>query len=213
MARVTGDRDVAFSAVFEHAVLAGAKRADPAAVVAAERGVVLDRFHGSRDAYLAALGKTKVTQALARTILGDELRRRAVEATLHVAPPTAGEVQDWYASHASVQARAVRMKKKVSLVLAPADRVFALAAGRTVTIGGKKVTALGEVGPLAAFPFALAAPTARAALVGELKGAAFETWIRRRENQSLDDLACTHDQRPLPSAVDLTDWAPFLSLG
>jgi len=53
----------------------------------------------------------------------------------------------------------------------------------------------------------------RAALVGELKAAAFETWIRRRENQSLDALACTHDQLPQPAAVDLTDWAPFLSLG
>jgi hypothetical protein len=29
----------------------------------------------------------------------------------------------------------------------------------------------------------------------------------------LDDLACTHDQLPQPAAVDLTDWAPFLSLG
>ena len=48
------------------------------------------------------------------------------------------------------------------------------------------MTALGEAAPLAAFPFALAAPAVRAALVGELKGAAFETWVRRRENQSLD---------------------------
>jgi hypothetical protein len=154
-----------------------------------------------------------VTQGLARTILGDELRRQEVEATLRVAPPTATDVQDWYASHAAVEARAVRVKKKVSLVLAPADRVFALTAGQTATIGGAKLTALGEAAPLGAFPFPLAAPAARAALVGELKGAAFETWIRRRQNQSLDDLACAHDQLPLPSAVDLTDWAPFLSLG
>ena len=75
-----------------------------------------------------------------------------------------------------------------------------------------KVTAVGEVAPLAAFPFVLAAPAVRTALVGELKAAAFETWIRRRENQSLDDLACSHDQLPQPAAVDLTDWAPFLSL-
>jgi hypothetical protein len=213
MARVTGDRDVAFSAVFQHAVLAAAKHADPVAVAAAERGVVLDRFHGAAGAYLAALAKAKVTPALARTILADELRRRAVESTLRVAPPSATEVQDWYASHASVQAREVRVKKKVSLVLAPADRIFGLAAGRTIRIGNAKVTALGEVAPLAAFPFALAAPAVRAALVGELKAAAFETWIRRRENQSLDALACTHDQLPQPAAVDLTDWAPFLSLG
>jgi hypothetical protein len=213
MARVTGDRDVAFSAGLEHAVLTAARRVDPPAIVAAERGVVLDRFHGARSAYLGALAKARVTPALARTILGDELRRRAVESTLRIPPPTATEVQDWYASHASVQARAVRVNKKVSVVLAPADRIFALAPGATATIGAVKVTAVGEVAPLAAFPFALAAPAARTALVGELKAAAFETWIRRRENQSLDDLACTHDQLPQPAAVDLTDWAPFLSLG
>jgi hypothetical protein len=213
MARVTGDRDVAFSAGLEHAVLTAARRVDPPAIVAAERGVVLDRFHGARSAYLDALAKARVTPALARTILGDELRRRAVESTLRIPPPTATEVQDWYASHASVQARAVRVNKKVSVVLAPADRIFALAPGATATIGAVKVTAVGEVAPLAAFPFALAAPAARTALVGELKAAAFETWIRRRENQSLDDLACTHDQLPQPAAVDLTDWAPFLSLG
>jgi hypothetical protein len=213
MARVTGDRDVAFSAGLEHAVLTAARRVDPPAIVAAERGVVLDRFHGARSAYLAALAKARVTPALARTILGDELRRRAVESTLRIPPPTATEVQDWYASHASVQARAVRVNKKVSVVLAPADRIFALAPGAAATIGAVKVTAVGEVAPLAAFPFALAAPAARTALVGELKAAAFETWIRRRENQSLDDLACTHDQLPQPAAVDLTDWAPFLSLG
>jgi hypothetical protein len=212
IARVTGDRDVAFSAVFEHAVLAAAKPADPAAVAAVERSVVLDRFHGARSAYVAALANAKVTQALARSILADELRRQPVEATLRVAPPTATEVQDWYASHAAVQARAVRIKKKVSLVLAPADRIFGLATGKAATIGRTKVTALGEPAPLAAFPFALAAPTVRQALVGELKAAAFETWIRRRQNQSLDALSCTHDQRPLPSAVDLTDWAPFLAL-
>jgi hypothetical protein len=174
--------------------------------------VVLDRFHGARAAYVAALAKVKVTPALARMILGDELRRQAVEATLQVAPPTATEVQDWYASHATVEARAVRIQKKVSLVLAPADRIFALAPGASAKIGGVKVTALDEPAPLAAFPFALAAPAVRAALLRELKGAAFETWVRRRQNQSLDALSCTHDQRPLPSAVDLTDWAPFLAL-
>jgi len=75
-----------------------------------------------------------------------------------------------------------------------------------------KLTALGEPSPLGSFPFALAAPAVRAALLGELKDGAFETWLRRRENQSLNLLACTHDQLPQPAVVDLTDWAPFLSL-
>jgi hypothetical protein len=53
----------------------------------------------------------------------------------------------------------------------------------------------------------------RVALVAELKDAAFGTWVRRRENQSLDDLACTHDALPKPATIDLTDWVPFLGLG
>ena len=80
MARVTGDRDVAFSAGFEHAVLAAARTVDSTAVAAAERGVVLDRFHGARSAYLAALAKAKVTLSSG----ADDPRRRA--------PPPGGGV-------------------------------------------------------------------------------------------------------------------------
>jgi hypothetical protein len=213
LTRVTGDRDLAFSAAFQHAVLAGARSVAQPDVLQAERTVILDRFGGSRGAYLQALARARISPTLARTILGDELRRRAVEATLRVATPTAAELQDWYTSHASVKARAVRLSGKPALVVAPADRVFALATGATATIAGVKVTALGEVAPLGSFPFAQAATAVRAALTAELKDDAFATWLRRRENQSLPRLACTHDETPQPAAIDLTDWAPYLALG
>jgi hypothetical protein len=213
MTRLTGDRDVAFSAGFEHAVLAAAKPLAAGAVADAERTLILDRFGGSRTAYFAALAGAKVTQSLARTILADEVRRRSVETTLRVVPPSAPQLRDWYGTHATVQARAVRIKNRPELVLAPADRVFALAPGASAVIGGVKVTALGEPAPLGSFPFAQAATVVRAALVGELKDDAFATWLSARENQSLQSLACTHDQLPQPATVDLTDWAPFLALG
>jgi hypothetical protein len=212
MTRVTGDRDVALSAGFQHAVLAAARRVSTADIREAEREVILDRFRGIRGLYLQALARVKVTPALARTILGDGLRRLAVERTLHVAGPTGAEIGDWYASHGATRARAVRVKGRVSVVLAPADRIFGLPAGKQATIDGVKLTPLGEAGPLGSFPLALAAPAVRAALVAEAKGAAFENWLRHRENQSLSTLACAHDQQPLPAAVDLTDWAPFLAL-
>jgi hypothetical protein len=37
--------------------------------------------------------------------------------------------------------------------------------------------------------------------------------VRRRENQSLNDLSCSHDALPKPATIDLTDWAPYLGLG
>jgi hypothetical protein len=213
ISRMVGDRDVAFSAGFAHAVLVAAKPVATADVLAAERTVILDRFRGDRRAYLAALARAKVTPGLARTILGDELRRQAVERTLRVPAPTAGELQDWYATHAATKARATRVKQRTTLVLAPADRIFGLAAGAQATIDGVKLTALGETAPLGSFPFALAAPAVRAALLGELKDDAFGTWVRRRENQSLNDLSCSHDALPKPATIDLTDWAPYLGLG
>ncbi|HEY6963212.1 MAG TPA: hypothetical protein VI408_15105 [Gaiellaceae bacterium] len=213
LTRLTGDRDVAMSAGLQHAVLADYLPVTGADVAAAERGAILDRFGGSRAAYDAALAKANVTRALARTILADELRREAVERTLPARAPTATQVQQWVATHGTTMARAVRSNGGVRLVLAPADRVFALAPNEEAKIDGVKLTALGEPAPLASFPLALAAPAARVALVRELKDDAFSTWLRRRENQSLSRLACTHDQQPQPATIDLTEYAPFLALG
>ena len=80
-------------------------------------------------------------------------------------------------------------------------------------IDGVKVTVLGEVSPLASFPFAQAAASVRAAFVAQQKDAAFALWSRRHQNQSLSRLTCQHDQPPQPATVDLTEWLPFLSLG
>ena len=91
-------------------------------------------------------------------------------------------------------------------------RLLALAAGESVRIDGVKVTALGETAPLGSFPFAQAAPSVRRALVAQERHAAFAVWARRRENQSLGNLTCQHDQPPQPATVDLTDWLPYLSL-
>jgi hypothetical protein len=213
LTRLTGDRDVALSAGFQHAVLASARSVARADVTEAERQVILDRFGGSRGAYGTALAKAKVMRELARTILADELRRQSIERTLHTASPTSAQLRAWFATHAQTRARTIRSKGRTSLVLAPADRVFALASGASATIDGVRVTAVGDVAPLGTFPFALAASAVRAQLVGELKDDAFTTWLRARENQSLSRLACSRDQQPLPAVIDLTEYAPFLSLG
>lgn len=221
--RLVGDRDVAFSAEFEHVVLAAARPLDPKLVVQAERDVILDHFGGSRAAYLAALARAKATPALARAVLGDELRRRAVEATLRTSAPSPQALQAWYRTYGESKARPVRAAKPVAWLgnrkegvavqgVAP-GRLFALTAGDTVLVDGVRVTALGETTPLGAVPFALALPAIRVAYGRELQQEAFAVWLRRREIQSRASLACTHDVSPQPAAVDLTDWLPYLSLG
>jgi hypothetical protein len=223
LSRLTGDRDLAFSAEFQHAVLVEANTVAPADIRQAERNAILDHFGGSRAAYNAALARAKATPALARLILADELRRLAVEATLRTPAPTGPQLQAWYATYAATNTRPVRSSKpepwlgglKTGLAIqgvAP-GRLLSLDAGAKVTIDGIAVTALGEPAPLGSFPFAQATPAIRKAFVDQVKSGAFATWIRQRQNQSLGSLTCQHDQTPQPEAVDLTDWAPYLSLG
>jgi hypothetical protein len=221
--RLTGDRDLAFSAEFQHAVLVGARAVDPQAVLAAERGVILDHFGGSRAAYLAALARAKASPTLARVILADELRRRAVEDTLRVSGPSGRQLQEWYDTYSPTNARLVRAAKPVrwlgnarsgiALSQQAPGRLFGLADGASTVVDGVKLTVTGEVAPLGSFAFTRAAPAIRAAFVAQQKDAAFAIWSRRRQNQSLSKLTCQHDQPPQPATVDLTNWLPYLSLG
>jgi len=223
LSRLTGNRDLAYSAELQHAVLAEAAPVDSKLLAQAEIDTILDHFGGSRAAYLAALARAKATPALARMILADELRRRAVEATLHVAAPTETGLQQWYETYSATLARPVRAAEAVPWLgnlrtgiavtgVAP-GRLIALDAGETVTIDGVKVTALGEAAPLGSFPFAQVVPSVRRAFGAQERDAAFAIWALERENQSLASLTCQHDQPPQPATVDLTNWLPYLSLG
>jgi hypothetical protein len=223
VSRLTGDRDLAFSAGFQHAVLAAAKAVDARQIVQAERDAILDHFEGSRGAYNAALARAKATPSLARIVLADELRRRTLEATMRVPAPTNAQLQAWFDSYDSKLARPVRAAKRVAWLgnaksglaiqgVAP-GRLLQLDVGEKVKVDGVQVTALGETTPLGAFPFAQARPAVRKAFVDQERNAAFAQWVRARENQSLSGLTCQHDQLPQPATVDLTDWLPFLALG
>ena len=223
IAHLTGDRDVAFSAGLEHAVLAAARPVSAAELALAERNTILDHFGGSRQAYLAGLAAAHVTRALAREILADEVRRLAVQATLRVPAPTAPQLRNWYVTYAASKARVVRaagpmawlggLRAGIALQGEAPGRLFDLAAGQSVKVLGVKVTVLGETGPLGAYPYTLALPSVRHALVAQERLGAFAIWARRRQNQSLGRLACQHDTLPTPATIDLTAWVPFLSLG
>jgi hypothetical protein len=197
LTRFTGDRDVAFSAAFAHAVLAEARPIADATQV--ENQVIAQRFHGNRGAYQAALNGSRLTRSLAREILADELRRLAVEATLRVSAPSDAEARAWYETHAGDLARLMRLQNRTQLLLAT----------EPIPKGARQI---GETAPLGSFPYAQAAPAVRRALTAQEKEDAFAVWSRRRQNQSLGRLTCRADQLPQPANIDLTEYAPFLAL-
>jgi hypothetical protein len=82
LARYTRNRHAALTALFARAVLRTAAPVTLAQIVAVERTAVARTFHGKRPAYLRALARRHATLGIAREIIRDELRRRAIAAML-----------------------------------------------------------------------------------------------------------------------------------
>jgi len=224
---VTGGRDTAYSALYERFVESGRVPVPGSEVLAAERAVVAQEFEGSRSAYLAALTRAHASVDIARGVLGDQLRRAKLEATLDAPPPSATEVQTFYESYPDLLVRLVQATpapawlggKQRGLALAEVapNRLFDLATGRSVVVrtsgGSFTVKALADALPLGAVPLGQATPTIAAALRAFARGAAFERWSVAQQRSALNDAICARDDLPQPAAVDLTSYLPFLRLG
>jgi hypothetical protein len=227
LARVTGDRDVAFSAAYARAVLAGLVQVDPADVLAAEKAIIASRFRGSRRAYRAALRRGRATQGLARAVIADELRQQRMGRRFGVRSPSTEQIESYYESFADTPARLVEVKprawwlgdRRAGLALgslAP-PQAFGIAPGkRWVRIrtadGLMKIRTKDEAYPLGTYPLSVARPSIAAALKEIQRRQIFERWFSRPLNDGLDRLRCSNDQLPAVAIVDLTVYLPFLQL-
>ncbi len=226
LAAVTGDRQVALTALLARLVESEEAAVGPSRALAAERAVVAQRFHGSTAAYRAALAQAHATLPVARAIIADELRREEIQATLPVAPPSPESIVAYYRTYAALPARMVRAVPAPSWLggqtqglalssLAPAE-VFELPTGRRATVwtadGAYRVSALGEAVPLGALPLAAVRPAVSAALVAFAREDAFQAWLAARETAALRRAICLRDELPAVGAVELTAYLPFLAL-
>jgi hypothetical protein len=220
---LTGDRNAAVSALFERIVEASESRVSRRALRAAEREVVSDSFHGNRRAYLGAIRSAHATLGLARAVLADELRRARLEQPRYAPRPTGGEVATFYASYPDLLVRRVRvspaapwLSARTGFALAESapQRLFSLPAGRksrlSTLLGTFSVRPLGPVQPLGALPLSAVRPAIVTALRGFERAQSFERWTIAQQNQALNRTICLRDQLPQPSAIDLTQYLPFL---
>jgi hypothetical protein len=224
---VTGERDTAYSALYERVVESGRVPVPGQAVLAAERAVIAQAFGGSRTAYLAALRQAHASVDIARGVLGDQLRRAKLEATLAAGNPSPSEVQTFYESYPDLLVRLVQAKpaplwlggkaKGLALDEVAPDRLFDMSTGQSVVVrtsdGSFTVKTLADALPLGAVPFGQAKPTIAAALRSFARGAAFEQWSVAQQRAALNTAICARDDLPQPAAVDLTSYLPFLRLG
>ena len=223
---VTGDRDVAFTALYTRLVEANAVKVTSKRIAAAERAIVNQRFHGSWRDYGAALAAVRANRNIALGIIGDGLRREAIESGLSVGRPTPAAVVRFYRSYPDVLARRVKTsapapwlgnkKEGFALSSLAPEPLFDLPLGRAATLrtplGTFKVTPLGATEPLGA----LALESVRGAVSDTLRafkrGEAYEKWTGGQQARTLRVTICARDDLPAPASVDLSTYLPFLSV-
>ena len=223
---LTGDREIAYSALLARIVEGKLAPATWSKVIAFERALVASRFGGSMQAYRSALAQQHVSLSLARGVLADELRRARLEQRFRVKRPTAAHVANFYESYPDMLVRAVTAKPAPSWLggrpkgfaieaIAPPG-VFDLAAKKTRTLqtinGPYKVRAVGKAQPLGTMPLSLVEPAIRAALKSFAQGEAFEQWTTKLQTEALTSATCSGDDLPVPGPVELEMFVPFLSV-
>ena len=224
LAPVTGDADIAFTAAYARAVASVFQPVKSKDVIAAEKAVVGSRF-GSYGAYRAALARAHATRAVARGVIGDELRRAKLEARMSVSAPAGDSVLDYYQTYAETDARLVETKTAVSWLggrrrgvalasNAPAQ-LYRLPTRHWVTIrtmlGPVKVRALEPAAPLGGIPLPLARPAVVNALNALARDHRYESWLLAQERGFERVTLCRKDDQPTPGVVPLTDYLPFLA--
>ena len=225
LARVTRDSEVALSALFARLVESRSAAVTGNQVLAAERTLVANRFGGNRGSYLAALRRDRATLTVARGVIADELRRRALQARLRVRVPAVSQLAEFQDTYGTMLARELVVEPAPSwlpggrgLVLEPdaPARVFSLRTDATVTIrtfeGVFRIRAVDETTPLGAVPFALARPALARSLRTAARGDAYHVWTARTQNDALDGIRCLRDRLPAVGAVELASFLPYLTL-
>jgi hypothetical protein len=225
LARVTGDRELALTALVARATERERARVSPSDALAMERRIVGARFGGSAAGYRSALSEAGASTAVARGILADELRRAEIVERLPFARVSAADLARFRATFAPVLARELAVSPApswlpegsgVALATSAPAAVFAVPTGRRTTIrtaeGAFVVEPRDDTTALGALPSALARAAVTRELRFERSADAYAAWTVRMQKRAESKLVCERDRLPSPAVVSLSSFAPFLSL-
>ena len=224
--KLTGDPELAFSNAFARTV---EQRAAPVAysdILAAERSIVAARFGGSGAAYKAAIAQAHTNLSVARSIIGDELRRARIQAKFHVSGPSGGEISDFREYFGDLQARLVQAKTPApwlggrrsgyALASTAPPQLMSLGSGRWSRLwsplGTIQVRPLGPPKTLSSLPLGSVRPSIRTALIDQAREEHFPVWLTAAQKAAFPEATCWRDQFPELGEVDLTNYLSFLAL-
>jgi hypothetical protein len=224
--KLTGDPELAFSAAFARAIEQKAAPVTSVEILTAERSLVATRFAGSRAAYLRAVAQAHTTLAVARSIIGDELRRARIASTLPVSAPSAAQIADYRDSYGDLQARLVQTKAQApwlggrrvgyAIEATAPDALMGIPMKRWSSVwsplGAVRVRPLGPPQPLGGVPLGSATPSIRAVLIAQARQARFPTWLAARQRAAFPEATCWRDQFPQVGDADLSEFLEFLQI-
>ena len=225
LAKVTRDREVALTALVVRAIERERARVSPAHALALEQRIVRLRFDGDGSAYRAALAEAGASVAVGRAILGDELRSREVADRLSTPGVSASDVARFRATYAAVLARDLLVSptpswlpggRGVALATSAPQAVFRLPTGRRTTVrtveGVFAVEPRDDTVALAAVSYASARPAIVRELKAQRRADGYAAWSIRMQKAAESKLVCERDRLPELGVVDVSSYAPFLSL-
>jgi hypothetical protein len=225
LAKVTGDRELALTALLVRAVELERTSVSPDDVLAVERRIVSTRFGGSERAYRAALADVGAGRTVARAIVGDQLRMGEIVGRLAAPRPSSAAILRFRSTFAPVLARRIVVSPApswlpegtgVAIATSAPEAVFRLPVGRAATIrtleGRFTVRALDETTALGALANEVARPAIERELRSEARVDAYASWSISKQKGAASRLVCERDRLPELGVVELTAFAPFLSL-
>jgi hypothetical protein len=224
--KLTGDPELAFSNAFARAVEQKAAHVTANDVLAAERSIVAARFGGSRGAYKAAIADARTNLSVARSIIGDELRRARIQSKFRVAGPNATAISEYHENFGDLQARLVQAKDETpwlggrrsgyALSSVAPPQLMNLSSGRWSRLwsplGIVQVRPIGPPQPLGLLPLGNVSLAIRSALVEQAREEHFPIWLTAAQKAAFPEAICWRDQFPELGEVDLTNYLSFLAL-
>jgi hypothetical protein len=224
--KLSGDSELAFSNAFARAVEQKAAHVSYSDILAAERSIVAARFGGSRGAYMAAIAEARTNLSVARSIIGDEMRRARIQSKFRVASPSASAISDYHENFGELQARRVEAKSQTdwlggrrsgyALASTAPPQLMNLSSGRWSALwsplGTVQVRPLGPPQPLGSLPLGNVRASIRTALIEQAREEHFPDWLTAAQKAAFPEAICWRDQLPELGEVDLTNYLPFLAL-
>ena len=226
VAKVTGgDRELALTALVVRAVERERAVVKTEQILAMEQRIVTARFGGSAASYRSALAEAGASLAVARGIIGDELRRVEIQQRLVTGRPSSADVARFRTTFAGAPARRLAVSPAPSwlpegtglaLSTSAPRVVFKLATRQSATVrtaeGVFTVRALEETTSLGAVQLGEARAAIARELGSERRADAYVTWAIRQQKAAESRLVCERDRLPEHGVVSLSSFAPFLSM-